>query len=247
TADRPGVAVVSESFVQRYWPGQDPLGHQFDILTFQGRLVVGVVGDVRFRGLERVNEPQVYMSSKQVPNAFYAPRSLAVRTSVVAAQAVRDIVGKADPTVAITQMQMAGALIEAETAPRSVQVRVLGAFAAIAFVLAAVGIHGLLSFAVSQRTHEIGVRMALGADVRDVLGLITRRSLALAAIGIAPGSAIAYAAGRWMEALLAGVKPFDPSVFAVAAALAALMTIAGSVVPAIRAARVDPISALRAE
>jgi putative ABC transport system permease protein len=124
---------------------------------------------------------------------------------------------------------------------------VLGAFAAIAFVLAAVGIHGLLSFAVSQRAQEIGVRMALGAQRSDILGMVVTRSLWLAAAGVVPGLALAYAAGRGMQALLVGVTPADLPTFASTGVLAIVMTMAGTLMPTLRALRVDPISALRAE
>jgi putative ABC transport system permease protein len=126
-------------------------------------------------------------------------------------------------------------------------VRVLAAFAVIAFVLAGIGIHGLLSFSVSQRAQEIGVRIALGAQSGDILRMIVRRSVMLALTGIVPGVALAYAAGRSMEALLAGVKPADALTLMAAVALSALMTIVGSLVPTLRALRVDPITALRAE
>src|SRR5438876_406296 len=125
------------------------------------------------------------------------------------APAVRDIVRRAEPMLPITEVQTLSDMVDLETASRSVQVRVLSAFAAIAFVLAAVGIHGLLSFAVSQRTQEIGVRLALGAQSGDILSMILRRSVMLAIAGVVPGVALAYAAGRSMEALLAGVKPAD--------------------------------------
>src|SRR5262249_4622537 len=182
--ERPFVAVVSESFVRRYWPSQDPIGRHFTF-AFADREVVGVVGDVRFRGLERESEPQVYLSSKQVPDGaitFYPPRALAVRTAVPPTQiaaAVRDIVRRADAKVPITKMQTLSDLVDLETASRAAQVRVLSAFAVIAFVLAAVGIHGVLSFAVSQRTAEIGVRMALGATSTDILSMVLRRSTLL--------------------------------------------------------------------
>jgi putative ABC transport system permease protein len=246
------VAVVSESFVRRYWPGQDPIGRHFTF-AYADREVVGVVADVRFRGLERESEPQVYLSSQQVADGaifFYAARTLAVRTVGAPAQlatSVRAIVRQADPNVAVPEVLAVTELIDRETASRAVQVRVLSAFALIAFVLAAVGIHGLLSFAVSQRTQEIGVRMALGAQTADVLALVTGRSALLAAAGIVPGVALAYAAGRSMEALLAGVRPFDLPTVLAAVVIAAVMTLAGSIVPAIRAVRVDPICALRAE
>lgn len=126
-------------------------------------------------------------------------------------------------------------------------VRVLSAFAVIAFVLAAVGIHGLLSFTVSQRAQEIGVRRALGAQAGDILSMVLGRCVRLAGVGVIVGVALAYVAGRQMEALLAGVKPADVTTLAAAVGLAIVMTVAGSVMPTLRALRVDPISAIRAE
>ena len=123
----------------------------------------------------------------------------------------------------------------------------LGAFAAIAFVLAGIGIHGLLSFAVSQREQEIGVRMALGAQSSDILGMVMRRCLMLTVAGVVPGVALAYAAGRSMQALLAGVAPADALTLAAAVGLVVVMTVAGSVFPTLRALRVNPIIAIRAE
>ena len=138
-------------------------------------------------------------------------------------------------------------VVERDTASRSAQVRVLAAFAVIAFVLAGIGIHGLLSFSVSQRTQEIGVRKALGAQSQDILQMIVRRSVILALAGVIPGVALAYVAGRSMEALLAGVKPADAPTMLAAVGLSVLMTMVGSVMPTLRALRVDPITALRAE
>jgi putative ABC transport system permease protein len=252
TRDRQFVAVVSESFVRRYWPGADPIGRHFTF-AYADREIVGVVTDVRFRGLEREQEPQVYLSSMQVADdaiQFYSPKELAVRTSTppaTLAPAIRAIIRQADPKLPITRVQTLSAMVDLETASRSVQVRVLSGFALVAFVLAAVGIHGLLSFAVSQRTQEIGVRMALGAQAGDILSMILRRSVVLAIAGVVPGVALAYAAGRSMEALLAGVKPADAPTLAAAVALTVVMTAAGSLAPTLRALRVDPITALRAE
>ena len=252
SGDRQFVAVVSESFVKRYWPSEDPIGHHFTF-AFADREVVGVVGDVRFRGLERISEPQVYLSSQQVADGaitFYSPKALAVRTSVPPARlapAVRAVIRRADPRLPITEVQTLTDMVDLETASRSVQVRVLAAFAIIAFVLAGIGIHGLLSFAVSQRTQEIGVRMALGAQSSDILAMVVRRCMTLAIAGVIPGVVIAYAAGRSMEALLAGVQPADALTIASAVGLSVLMTVVGSLAPTLRALRVNPITAIRAE
>ena len=127
------------------------------------------------------------------------------------------------------------------------QVRVLVAFAATAFLLAGIGIHGLLAFAVSSRTREIGLRIALGARSSEIVGLVIRRGLLLALSGVVLGMALAVAAGRALQAVLAGVSPSDPQIFGGAVALALVMTLLGSLLPAVRAMRVDPITAIRTE
>ncbi|HUQ87876.1 MAG TPA: FtsX-like permease family protein, partial [Vicinamibacterales bacterium] len=131
--------------------------------------------------------------------------------------------------------------------PRVVQLRVLGGFAAIAFLLAAIGIHGLLAFAVASRSREIGVRIALGAQARNIMWMVMGRSTTLAIAGVSLGAVLAYVAGRSMQALLFGVDPADPRVFSAAVALSLLMALAGSLAPAWRAVRVDPIQATRAD
>jgi len=247
------VAVVSESFAKRYWPDADPMGRHF---TFVGadREVVGIVGDVLFRGLETANPPpQVYLPSRQVDDGawlFYAPKVLAVRTTGPPDNLmppVRDIMRRADPRLPLFELQTLTDMVDLDTAPRAAQVRVLVAFAAIAFGLAAVGIHGLLSFAVSQRVTEIGVRVALGAQSRDILWMVLSRAALLALCGIVPGVLLAYAAGRSLEALLAGVAPTDAPTLTGAITLAIVMTMAGALAPTLRALRIDPIKALRAE
>jgi putative ABC transport system permease protein len=161
--------------------------------------------------------------------------------------AVRAIIRRADPQQPISNVRTMAEIVDGQTASRSVQLRVLGAFAVVAFFLAAIGIHGLLSFAVSQRAQEIGVRIALGAQRSDILSMVMRRGALLAAAGVIPGVALAYAAGRMMEALLAGVQPGDAATFLSVIVLAVVMTLAGSLLPTIRALRVDPITAIRAD
>jgi putative ABC transport system permease protein len=138
-------------------------------------------------------------------------------------------------------------ILDAETAARSTQVRVLAGFAFVAFLLAAIGIHGVLAFAVSQRTPEIGVRIALGAQRRDIFSMIFRRGVLLVAAGVIPGLGLALLAGRSLQALLVGVPPADPATIAAVAGLTVLMTLAGTLLPTMRAVRVDPIRAIRAE
>jgi predicted permease len=252
TADRLYVAVVSDSFVKQFFPGQNPIGRHFTF-GLNERTIVGVVSNIRVRGLEIPSEPQVYLPYKQVDDGNligYIPKDLLIHSSLQPAAivpAVRAIVGRADPEMPISAIDTMADIVDGQTASRAVQLRVLGAFAVVAFFLAAVGIHGVLSFAVSQRAQEIAVRIALGAQRSDILSMVLWRGALLAAAGVIPGIAIAYAAGRTMEALLAGVHPGDSATFLTAVALAVVMTMAGCLLPTLRALRVDPITAIRAE
>ncbi|HEY1911583.1 MAG TPA: ABC transporter permease [Vicinamibacterales bacterium] len=255
THDSQYVAVVSESFIKRYWPGETPasaIGRHFNF-ALKDRIVAGVSGDVRMRGLERDAEPQVYLPYRQVDDGFiigYIPRGLVIRTSTppaTLAPAVRAIIQSIDPAMPVTDVNTLGDVVERDTASRSAQLRVLAAFALIALVLAGIGIHGLLSFSVSQRSQEIGVRRALGAQSADILSMVIGQCLKLAGVGVVLGVALAYAAGRSMQALLAGVKPADAATLTGAVVLAIAMTAIGSLVPTLRALRVDPNIALRAE
>lgn len=253
TSLRPPVAVVSESFGARFMPGRDPLGQPFTFGPAGTRTVVGIVRDVRVRGPERASEPQVYLPHQQVEDGqsiFYHPRDLVIRSPLpvdVLLPRVREIVRRVDPQQPISSVRMLSEVVSAQTATRALQVRVLGAFAAVALLLAAVGIHGLLSFAVSARRREIAVRMALGAGRGGIVRMVMSRALLLAAAGVIPGIALAAAAATAMRSLLAGVRPGDLATFSAAVVLCTVMTLAGSLVPALRAVRVDPAASLRAE
>jgi predicted permease len=252
TGDRAWVAVVSASFAQRYWPGQDPVGKTFRHRG-QTRTVVGVVGDVRVRGLERNSEPQIYLPAQQIAEAQPAnfdPKDLVIRHSGqgdALASAIRQIVRAADPEQPISDVRTMDDVLAGDTATRRAQIQVLAVLAAVAVLLSGVGIYGLLAYMVSQRSQEIGVRLALGAEPAQVGRMIFADGMRLALIGVVPGVLGAYAAARAMSALLFGVAPSDPATFATAVGLALLITFAGSVVPALRAVRVTPMSVLRAE
>jgi putative ABC transport system permease protein len=221
--------------------------------AFQERTVVGVVGDVKVRGLERASEPQVYLPYRQHPDGvmgFYVPQDLAVKSEEEPATlvpALRRIIAQADPDLPVSDVRSLAAIVEGQTAPRRTQLRVLGGFAALAVLLAALGIHGLLAFAVSSRSQEIGVRMALGAGRKEILDLVLRRWLRLGLVGASLGLVLAYAAGRSLEALLAGVSPRDPATLLGAVAVALATTLLGSARPALRALRVDPPTVIRSE
>ncbi|MCC7181538.1 MAG: ABC transporter permease [Acidobacteria bacterium] len=252
TLDAPLVAIVSQSFAERHWPDQDPLGRHLSLA--RGDLtVVGVVGDVKVRGLEQESEPQVYLSSAQVPDValpFYAPRDLVIRADVASESlvpAIRSTIARADSEVPVSDVRSLASVVESETAAREVQVRVLAGFAGMALLLAAVGVHGLLAFSVSARVREIGVRLALGATRARILRQVLARGFLLAGIGVVVGTMGATWAAHVLEALLFGVNPGDRQVYAAAAGVCMLMALAGSLLPALRATRVDPLQAIRAE
>jgi predicted permease len=252
-------AVVSEEFVRRYLDGRAPIGQRFNFTLAGDRTIVGVVGEVRVRGLERQSEPQVYLPYQQQGDnrtMNYTPKDLVVRLgsadlddaragSVTAS--IRRIIAGVDPGQPISDVRPLAVIVDGETTARAVQVRVLGAFAAVACLLAAIGLHGLLAFIVLARTREFGVRLALGARPREILTMVARRGARLAAVGIILGAGLAYLAGRWMQSLLFGLDPADLTAMAIAVGVSLVMTMAGSLLPAVRASRTNPTDAIRAE
>jgi len=259
TVDAPPVAIVSESFARQYWPNQDPLGRRFHFafsnfpFAAQDRVVVGVVGDVRFRGLERRSEPQVYLSDRQLPDRammFYAPRELVIRTATDSAALIapiRRIIQGADPALPISSVRMMSEVVNIQTVPRSTQIALVTTFAALSLLLAGIGVHGLLSFTVGQRLPEFGLRIALGAQTREILSMILREGIVLAGVGVLCGLLLSYYAGNAMRTLLAGVSPIDPATLGVSVVAVLGMSLSGSLLPAIRAIRTDPTKAMRVE
>ena len=246
------VAVVSESFARQFWPDADPLGRTFEARD-ETRTVVGIVGDVRVRGLERANEPQLYVPAAQMRDTAFPnddPKDLVIRyagASGTLLPAVREIIRAADPEQPISDVRTMEDVLAGETATRRAQLHVLGALAAIALLLSGVGVYGLLAYMVAQRSREIGIRMALGGAPAGVARMIVSQGLKLAVFGVVAGVAGAYMAARAMRALLFGVAPADPVSILAAVGLVLLMTLAGSLLPALRAVRVNPMVALRTE
>jgi predicted permease len=253
------VAIVSQSFVTNYLGGGDAIGRTFDFLLAGTRSIVGVVGDVKFRGLERSNEPQVYLPHQQQGDnraMGYVPKDLVIRLDSAHSDrnqmdalvpAIRRIIRNADPDQPISNVQPLSAILGGEVVGRVVQVRVLGGFAALSLLLAAVGLHGLLAFVVSARTREFGVRLALGAKPRQILTQVARQGLVLATAGVGVGLVAAYGVGRWLESVLAGVSPADGLTLAVASVVSLTLCLIGSLIPALRASRTNPRQAILAE
>ncbi len=212
-----------------------------------------MVSDIRVRGLEQRSEPQVYLPYQQVPDGWligYVPKDLIIHASTPPENlvpAVRRIISNADSQQPISNIRTMEQIVAGQTESRSIQMRVLITFTALAILLAGLGIYGLLSFTVSLRQQELGIRMALGADRGDISTMVLRQGAVLALCGLIPGLALAYLAARLLQSLLAGVKPGDATTFSIAAALCLITTLLGALVPALRAVRIDPSSVMRTE
>ncbi|HLM58378.1 MAG TPA: ABC transporter permease [Pyrinomonadaceae bacterium] len=252
TLQTPLAVVISESLAKRLWPGQDPLGKQLNV-AFADRTVVGVAGEVMMRSLERPNEGQIYMPASQFPARgliFFFPKDLVVRATGDAtshAPALRRIIHGVDPEQAVADVRLLEDVVSSKTASRRTQLHVVGGFTLIAFLLSAVGIYGLLSFAVLTRTQEVGVRLALGARPGNILGMFLRQGLVLGVLGLVVGVPLAYAAARAMSSVLFSVEPTDVVTYASACLLVLVMALVGSFIPAMRASRVDPSISIRGE
>jgi putative ABC transport system permease protein len=251
-AAAPHVAVVSESLVRTRWPERDPLGLRIEFGNMDGDLtpltIVGIVGDVRERGLDAPPRPTLYASARQRPRTaanFIVVMHTSAQPGWLMARA-REIVHVLDPDVP-PQFRTIEQVISASMADRTIVMTLLAGFAAAALLLAAIGIYGVISYAVAQRTREIGVRLALGAQRRDVTRLVMRQGLRLTLAGIVLGALVAVGASRVLSTLLYGVTAGDPLTYTAVAALLALVAVVAAHVPARRAARVDPMVALRAE
>ena len=254
-AGQPAVAVVSDSFVKRFIPRVDPIGVRFKYAGMDPVnpvfTIVGVVGDVHFQSLTRAPVPQVYVPLPQAPFRARFTTSVVVRAAdprqqAQVAAALRDTLRQYDPEVPIDVSSME-AMLANSVADRRLLLTLVAAFAGLALALAATGIFSVLSQAVAQRTSEIGIRMALGADASNVVALMLRSAMTSVFAGAAIGLAAAGAVVRVLRSFLFEVAPFDPAAFALAAAVLVLVALIAAYMPARRATRVDPLTALRAQ
>jgi putative ABC transport system permease protein len=250
TADRPAVALVSESFAKRFWPHDSPLGKHLTLTFYPGiaREVVGVVGDVKQAGLDMdMGTETIYTSLAQIQRTRV---QLVVHTSAPPSSlvsAVTNVVHQVDPDEPVLKVQTMEDVVDASLFQQRFSVILLGAFAGLALLLAAVGIYSVLAFAVRRRVQEIGIRMALGAQIRDVLRMVLYDGMKPTLIGVGIGLAGALALGRAVSSMIYGVRATDPATYVAGAGLLAAVALCASVIPAIRATKVDPMRALRDE
>jgi putative ABC transport system permease protein len=247
------VMLVSEGLAARFWPNQDPIGKRIKLPFNPGRddepwrTVVGVVRDVKQYGPDKPGAVAVYLPHAQYPVSYM---TLVVRTAGDPADmiaTVRKTVQGLDPDQVPTAVMSMEEVMKDSIQTRRFSMFVLGAFATLALVLAAVGIYGVMSYVVAQRTHEIGIRMALGAPARNVLGMIVGNGLRLAMIGILLGAVGALGLTRLLKSLLFGVVPTDVPTFVVVALGLVFVALVACYLPARRATKIDPLVALRNE
>jgi putative ABC transport system permease protein len=241
------VVIVNETMARALWPNENPIGRRFTVWRDEKfpREVVGVVGDTK-SSLDKEPEQQMYVPYAQ--DANWGSLSLAVRTAgepTALAGSVREAIRAVDKAVPNYNLKTMNDVISTSAAPRRIPMLLMSAFAGVAMLLAMLGIYGVTSYYVTQRTHEIGVRMALGAQIVDVLKLVLRRAMWLAVIGIGIGVAGAVAVTRYLTSLLFGVKPIDTVTFVAVAVVLAVVVFVACMVPARRAAKIDPLEALR--
>jgi putative ABC transport system permease protein len=248
------VVLITESAAHEFFPNEDPLGKKIKLgwgrgpgTARAGGVVVGIVGDVKEAGLDEPNPPHIYMPLRQWPVGFM---SVVVKTATPPASladAVRGEVYAVDSNLPVSNVRTLDEIVARSISQPRFYMLLLTLFAAVALVLAAIGIFGVLSYAVAQRTREIGIRMALGAQERTVIGLVVREAMTLVLLGVACGTITALFLSRTMTRMLFSVTPTDPATFASVATGLLAVALFASYLPARRATRVDPIVALRSE
>jgi predicted lysophospholipase L1 biosynthesis ABC-type transport system permease subunit len=236
--------VINETLARRHWPSADPLGKRL-VFTSGAYEIVGIVKDVREFGPEDPPPALAYFAALQRParTLTYVLRTTGDPLGLV--PAVRSEVGAVAPDLPAYATRTVRAVVDEETQGELIMPKLLGFFGAVALILAMIGVYGVMAYSVAQRTQELGIRRALGADGRDILRLVLRQSTMLTGIGAVIGLGLALASTRALSAFLLGVSAFDPLVFAGVTSALMLAAIGASLVPARRATAVDPLVALR--
>jgi predicted permease len=251
TEDGPKVAVINDTMAHKYFPGASALGHRVRINRAQPfHTIVGVIRDVRERGYELEMKPGIYLPYAQAPTTWAVPESLVLRAKTNPADLaapVRRIIGSVDPDQPVTAVRTMDEIIDLDVSDRQQQMLLLSAFASLALLLASIGLYGVLSYAVTQRSRELGLRMVLGASAGSLMCMIVARGLALTAAGLVLGLGLAWMSARTLQSLLYGVTAADPATFTAVVGVLGAIALAACYLPARRATRVDPMVVLRQE
>jgi putative ABC transport system permease protein len=244
------VAVINRTLARSYFGGESPIGKRLIWGYRTPFTIVGVAGDVRVSALDAEVSPMIYMSNFQVTSGISRHAVFIVRTAgdpAALAGSVRQAIWSVDKDLPVFGVTTMNDVVAESVAQRRFSMSLLGAFALLALLMAAVGLYGVLSYSVSQRVHEMGLRMALGANARDLMRLVVGQGLRVVLVGVASGVIASFAATRLLAGMLFGVSPLDPATFAVVAVVLVGAAVAASLVPARRATKVDPMVALRHE
>jgi len=248
TVGTPGVVIINETLAKRFWPNEDPVGKRLTLARRNETLeIVGVVGDVKRYSLEQGPKPELYWPNLQKPRwaSFFAFRTSGDPAAIVTA--IRQRVQRLDPDVQVVNVSTLDRYIATALKQPRFNLLLLGAFALTALLLATIGLNGVVSYSVAQRTHEIGIRMALGAQRNAILKLIIRQGMWLVLTGVVLGIVVSLCLTRLLRGLLLGVSATDPATFAAIALLLIVIAMLACYLPARRATRLDPLVALRHE
>ncbi len=252
--DAPSVAIINETMARKFWPNEDALGKRFRLNLVGGSFrlfqIVGIVDDVKEMALDEPPKEEMYFPYWQAQGNYMVPTALVIHTRgdpTSLASAVREAVWSVDPDQPVSEIVTMDGVLDQEVAQRRVQALLLGGLAALALTLACVGIYSVMAYVVTQQSHEIGIRMALGADRGKVVRLVVSGAMAQIGIGLLVGIPVALAGGRLLAHQLFGVKSYDPAVLSTAVGMLVVSALVAGLVPAMRAASIDPMEALRSE